>query len=249
MAGFGNGTDIHAILPVYHSGTSISTAGPPVVGQLVLTVTPEFGHPLQLFDAERADQNRHAAVGGEIRPIDPSKDFRPKNRLPILRLKLGECEELLAVRAKARRCVVLAVADGIPDNHLPVGERNKARNAFQRPSYLVAPAYSVSTPAEPRAMTVTIAARAECLVYPQLVFLPRSGGIIQQDSVVRLDRAFWTTLSPPSQLYAAALSDIRMSILQGQLQVLRGEEPGKEYLEMVELLRGELAEAHAQHLP
>lgn len=98
-------------------------------------------------------------------------------------------------------------------------------------------------------MTVTIAARAECLVYPQLVFLPRSGGIIQQDSVVRLDRAFWTTLSPPSQLYAAALSDIRMSILQGQLQVLRGEEPGKEYLEMVELLRGELAEAHAQHLP
>jgi len=245
---FGNGTDIHDILPVYTDGTGLLVDGAPKVGQFVLTVTPEFGHPLQLFDAQRANQTTHDAASGTIRTIDDKVDFKPKSRLPIFKLNLGECEELLAVRAKARPCVVLATAEGIPDQHLPKGDQGIARPAFQRGSFLVAPAYSVSTPSQRRAMTVTIAARAECLVYPQLVFLPRSGGYIKNDSVVRLDRAFWTTLSPPSETYKLSLTPERMSILHGQLQVLRGLEPDQEYLDLVSLVRDELAPEHAQHL-
>jgi hypothetical protein len=249
--GFGNGTDIHDLLPPYALPEHRPSAeGPPVIGQLVMTVVPEVRHPFSIFDAQRANQTTHASVSGTIRALDAVIDFRHKpNRLPVFQLKLGECEELLAVKAKARPCVVLGIAQGIPDQHLPSAERNIARAAFQRPAYLVAPTYSVSTEADPRAITTTIAARAECLVYPQLVFLPKSGGYISNDSVVRLDRAFWTTISPPSELYKLSISEERMAILQGQIRVLQGMDPGQDYLDLVALVRGELATEYERDLP
>ncbi|KHS05171.1 hypothetical protein RM61_22910 [Xanthomonas phaseoli pv. phaseoli] len=75
------------------------------------------------------------------------------------------------------------------------------------------------------------------------------GGTIREDSVVRLDRAFWTTLSPPTEFYKLFLSGQRLGMVQSQIQVLQGLDPDQEYIEMVELLRGELAPAHAAHLP
>lgn len=243
--GWGNGTDIHQVLPPYAEKDKPSDAEPAEIGQLICTVVPEFKHPLSVFDAQRSDQVNHNTIAGTIRVLNPATDFRPKpDRLPIYKVRLGECEEILSIHSKMRPCIVLAVADGIHDNDLPKSEAGHARPAFQRRSYLVAPAYSVSTPTEPRAIVPTIAARAECLIYPNLVFLPRSGGYIRNDSVVRLDRAFWTTLPPPTELYKHALSKERQAILFGQLLVLHGEEPGEVYREMVALLREELAEVH-----
>lgn len=241
----GDGTDIHDILPVYDEQRRPATTGHPVVGQIVCTVVPEFGSRWQIFDAERADHHTHAAVAGTIRSVDKSVDYRVKpKRLPVFKLKLDECAELLALRSKMRPCVVLAAADGIPDKDLPASQRNLAREAFLRPAALVAPAYSVSTAQASRSVTATIAARAECLVYPQLMFLPRSGGIIRNDSVVRLDRAFWTTLPQPTELCALSLSDARREVMHNQLLTLCGRSPDPAYIEMVELLRGELAEEH-----
>lgn len=243
--GWGNGTDIHQVLPPYEEKHKPSDTGPAEIGQLVCTVVPEFRHPLSVFDAQRSDQTTHNSLSGTIRPINPETDFRPKrDRLPVYKIKLGECEELLSIHSKMRPCIVLATADGIHDKDLPKSEVNRARPAFQRRSYLVAPAYSVSTPTEPRSIVATIAARAECLIYPNLVFLPKSGGYIKNDSVARLDRAFWTTLPPPTELYKHALSRERQAILLGQLRVLHGEEPGEDYREMVMLLREELAAEH-----
>jgi hypothetical protein len=243
--GWGNGTDIHDVLPPYDDKHKPSDTGPAEVGQLVCTVVPDFRHPLSVFDAQRSDQTNHNTISGTIRPLDPQKDFRPKpNRLPVYKVRLGECEELLSIHSKMRPCIVLATADGIPDKDLPPSEVNRARPAFQRRSYLVAPAYSISTPTEPRSIVPTIAARAECLMYPNLVFLPRSGGYLKKDSVARLDRAFWTTLPPPTELYKLGLSPDRKAILFGQLQLLHGEEPGESYREMVALLREELAAEH-----
>ena len=248
--GLGNGTDIHKILPTYDPDRRPATAGNPEIGQLVMAVVPEVRHPLMIFDAQRANQTTHNSVAGTIRQIDANTDFRSKpQRLPVFKLKLGECEELLAVKAKVRPCFVLAIAEGIPDQQLPKHQRDIARPAFQRPTFLVAPAYSVSTASEARAVSVTIAARAECLVYPHLVFLPKSGGYISNDSVVRLDRAFWTTISPPSELYKLSISEERMAILQGQIRVLQGMDPGQDYLDLVALVRGELATEYERDLP
>jgi len=246
---FGNGTDIHDILPVYDPDHRPATTGFPEVGQFVYTVVPDVGQVWKVFDAERADHISHASVSGTIRNVDVSKDYKPKpKRLPVFKIGLGECVELLALTSKMRPCVVLAVADNIPDIALPPTQRNHARQAFGRPAALVAPSYTVATADQPRSVTATIAARAECLVYPQLAFLPRSGGIIKNDSVLRLDRAFWTTLPPPSELCALSLSKHRQAILHGQLLTLQGQEADGDYIELVELLRAELAEEHAEHL-
>ena len=238
----GNGTGIHDVLPPYAPvGKRPKSDGEPRIGQLLCTIVPEWQPPLNIFDAQRADQSTHGSVNGTIRPVDAKIDYRHKAaRLPVFKVGLGDCEELLALRSKVRPCVVIATADGIPDKHLPPQEQGRARPAFQRPSYLVAPAYSVSTPQDPRAMTATIAARAECLVYPHLLYLPTSGGCIRNPSVVRLDRAFWTALPPPSELYELSLSDERLAILHGQILVLQGFDPGAHYIEIVELARSVL---------
>ncbi len=204
---FGNGTDIHDILPPYDLTHRPPTVGVPEIGQVVYTVVPDFGRKWQIYDAVRSDHQTHSSVSGTIRGVDEDKDYKPKaGRLPVFRIGLGDCVELLAMKSKMRPCVVLATADGIPDKALPASQRNRAREAFLYPAALVAPAYSVDTAAQPRSVTTTIAARAECLVYPQLAFLPRSGGVIKNDSVLRLDRAFWTTLPKPSELCPMGVS-------------------------------------------
>lgn len=248
--GFGSGTDIHDLLPPYDDKYRPATSGFPEVGQIICTAVPVIGSNWLIFDAERSDHTQHNSISGTIRKVDPSMDYRPKpKRLPVFKIGLGECEELLALHSKVRPCVVLAIAAGIQDVELPASQRNIAREAFRRPSALVAPAYSVATPNAPKAVTASIAARAECLVYPQLMLLPRSGGIIKGDSVVRLDRAFWTTLPSPTELCALSLSKDRRSILEGQLLTLQGRQGSQNYLDMVELLRGELAPEHAADLP
>ncbi len=246
---FGNGTDIHKILPPYDLVNRPATEGVPEIGQVVYTIVPELGQRWQIFDAERANHRTHASVYGTIRTVDVEKDYKPKpGRLPVFKIGLRDCVELLALQSKMRPCVVLATADGIPDEALPAAQRNHARPAFRHHAALVAPAYSVSTVTDPRSVTATIAARAECLVYPQLAFLPRSGGIIKNDSVLRLDRAFWTTLPPPTELCALSLSKLRQAILAGQLLTLQGRPASPDYVELVELLRGELASEHAAEL-
>ncbi len=246
---FGNGTDIHAILPVYDDKRRPATEGRPEVGQVIQTVVPDIGQSWRIYDAERTDHKSHSSASGTIRSVDAKKDYRYKEgRLPVFKMNLGECMEVLAITSKLRPCVVLATADGVADLQLPPAQRNLARQAFLHGACLVAPAFSVSTPAAPRAVTPTIAARAECLVYPQLVFLPTSGGVIRNDSVLRLDRAFWTTLPPPTELCQLSLSPQRMGVLHGQLLTLQGQEAPQDYIEMVELLRDELATEHAEHL-
>lgn len=245
---FGNGTLVSEALPPYDQQTP-PTNGQPKIGQIVRTVAPELGGTWRIFDATRSDQTSHNSASGTIRDVNLQNDWRPKpNRLPIFRLDVGESTELLALKSKLRLCIVLAAADGIPDLRLPEAQRNIARQAFLRPSFLVAPIFSVGTPSEPRSVTPAIAARAECLVYPQLLFLPRTGGIIRNESVARLDRAFWTTLPLPTELEAMSLSRARMSILHGQLLTLRGLAPDQDYIDLVEILRTELAVEHAEHL-
>lgn len=246
---FGSGTNIHAILPPYDPDHRPATTGVPEVGQFVYTVVPDIGQTWKVFDAERADQVSHASVSGTIRNVDADKDYKPKpKRLPVFKIGLSDCVELLALKSKVRPCVVLAVADGVPDLALPPSQRNHARAAFGHPAVLVAPVYTVSTPDQPRSVTATIAARAECLVYPQLALLPRSGGIIKNDSLLRLDRAFWTTLPPPTELCALSLSKHRQAILHGQILTLQGRQADQDYIDLVELLRDELADEHSEHL-
>ena len=240
-----SGTSIHQILPPYDDKRRPQEGDAPAVGQIVRTVVPNFCDHWKVFDATRADQVKHSSVSGTIRPLAQA-DYHPKpDRLPIFKLRLGECEELLAVHSKLRPCVVLMTSLGIVPGHLPDDwQRAKGLNAFRHTAYLVAPLFSTAQKDERKAFGPAMAARVECLVYPQFVYLPRSGGVIQADSVARLDRAFWTTLAPPTAPEPLFLSEQRMGVLQCQLLSLQGLPMPPDYVEMAELLQLELKDEH-----
>ncbi len=105
-----------------------------------------------MFDATRADQVNHASVSGTIRPLAQA-DYHPKpDRLPIFKLRLGECEELLAVHSKLRPCVVLIDLTRHAPGHLPDDwQRAKGLNAFRHAAYLVAPLFSTAQKDERKA--------------------------------------------------------------------------------------------------
>jgi hypothetical protein len=246
-----SGTSIHKILPPYDEKRRFKEGDVPVVGQLVRTVVPNLCDVWKVFDAQRADQIKHTSASGVIRSVDAQVDYRPKaNRLPIFTLRLGDSEELLAIKSKLRLCLVLMESVGIPEQHLPNDwQRAKGREAFRYASYLVAPVFSTSTNDERRAFGPAMAARIECLVYPQFLYLPRTGGIISNDSVVRLDRAFWTTLAPPSVPEQMFLSSARLGALQSQLHILQGLPADPDYLEMASILQLELKSEHQISAP
>lgn len=240
------GTSIHDILPPYDKERRFKAGDAAAVGQIVHTVVPNLCEVWKIFDAQRADQVKHTSASGVIRTVDDKVDYRPKPaRLPIFTLRLGETEELLAIKSKKRPCLVLMTADGIPPEHLPNDwQRSMGRDAFKHQAFLVAPMFSTAQKDQRKAFGPTMAARIECLVYAQFVYLPRSGGIIRADSIVRLDRAFWTTLPPPSSLEQLFLSNERMGVLQNQLRILHGEPPADDYLEMAQLLQLDLKQEH-----
>jgi len=236
------GTCVHDILPPYDEKRRATAGANPVVGQIVRTVVPNLCDGWKIFEAQRADQVKHSSVSGVIRSVDDKVDYRPKaTRLPIYSLRLRDSEELLAVRSKLRPCLVLMTAVGILPQHLPNDwQRSMGQVAFRHTSYLVAPIFSIAQKNETKAFGPAMAARIECLVYPQFVYLPRSGGIIRTDSVARLDRAFWATLAPPSEAEQLFLHDERIGVLHNQLLVLQGLPPSKQYVEMADILRLEL---------
>lgn len=63
-----------------------------------------------------------------------------------------------------------------------------------------------------------------------------------------LSNAFWSTMPQPTGLCALSLSEYRQAILHGQMLTLPGSQADDDDIELVELLRGELATEHAEHL-
>ena len=211
----------------------------PKVGQIVRTVVPQYGDRWRIFDAVRSDSANHTSVSGTLRDAQEA-DFKPKQRLPIKLVSLGDCEELLALKAKLRPCVVLAVSPGVaPHTISDVSQRNVAQNVL-RPACLVAPAFTVAIPGETKPFGPIMSARVQCMVYPEFVWLPASGGVIKYDSVVRLDRAFWSTLPPPTVMEPLSLHQEMLAVIDNQLAVLRGLDPSADYKSAVSLLQEQL---------
>ena len=66
-----------------------------------------FYHPLPwVMKAQRESPRSHDDIKYEIRNMN-EKDFRNEDRLPIHRINLKPTEELLAIKAKKRPCIML----------------------------------------------------------------------------------------------------------------------------------------------
>lgn len=228
--------DLFQFIEGMYEGPDRKPGKDPEPGQIVIAPVPEQRHRPWIADVTRSDPTSHDRADLVIRP-QSENDFRGKAaRLPVHQLHLTESHELMVARAKMRRCIVLARTSGVDAMTLPEGgQRNKALNAFH-PLYYLAPLYSVSNKIKTTAFGSVMSIRIRCLMYPEFFFFPRSGGIINTDSVARLDHMFVNQLAfgvEPQNLF---LRDEAMGMLMDQVRVLLGEEASDDYVQLREVL-------------
>lgn len=214
------------------------------VGQIVFVPVIEHGRRLLIADVARSDPTSHTDVTLSIRHPN-GNDFRGKGkRLPVKLLNLDENHEAVLSRAKLRPCLIIGKHGGVKPHTLPEGQqRNKATNAFPE-VYLLSPIYSTSTPQKPTSFGPVLTARIRCLMYPNFVYLPRSGGILSQSGVLRLDHLFFSGLEHDVQPQNLFVSEHVLAICHDQLKLLCGFQCSDEYLDARKLLLDELPETY-----
>lgn len=206
------------------------------IGQVVFTPVLNTERRPYVADAQRSDPYTHRSAELAIRPLDDKVDFRKKQRLPIAALSLGETEEVLVARAKKRPCLVLAKSDGIDTKTLPEGvQRNKALNAFGD-IFCLAPIYSISTANKSTSFGPVMTARIKCMMYPEFIYAPQSGLILDSHSIIRLDRLFWSHLFAASEPQHLFVSRDILGVCWNQLKILTGESASSDYMELRDLM-------------
>lgn len=211
------------------------------VGQIVYAPVPDTVLRLKIAEVVRSNPRAHDSAELRFRPVDDNSDFRQKTqRLPLAALKLADTEEILVGKGKQRPCVVLASSRGVAPIDLPEGEqRNKGQNAFKS-VYCIAPLFSCSSGSKTTAFGPVMAARIKCMMYPEFLFAPKKEPAIDNDSIVRLDRMFWSHLQCATRAVPQYLSAEALSVAWNQIKVMAGEKPDEDYLELRTLLLGEL---------
>lgn len=151
--------------------------------------------------------------------------------IPLASPKLETNEEFLVVRAKIRPVMLV-----MPELS-PLGIDNKGyRGKVQRHLCLVAQVFGIVDSKTNRTeFNPSFVERVRKMEFPQLMFLPARPGILDVDSLLRLDelQSVFTPNLDPTQL---ALGDEAANILRGQLQYLVAGTGPTSYTELRELL-------------
>jgi hypothetical protein len=166
----------------------------------------------QILEVKRADDRCHDWVQGEIRNIT-NGDFRQKNRLPILKLKLRDHEELLVARAKKRPGVIVALSGTtFPD----VGKLlpSLGKKHLQESNILIAPIFGTQTSTHPNGFPPIMRNRIGGLLYSQFFPIAANSSPLVLDGVARLDRLIAVVPQFP------AYEPIPLALAQEALSVL-----------------------------
>jgi hypothetical protein len=169
-------------------------------------------------------------IASQFQILPAGKDaFR--RGFPLASPKLETNEEFLVVRAK-RRPVVLVMPETPP-----FGVDNRGyRGKVQRHLCLVGQVFGVVDPRTGREeFGPSFIERVRRMEFPQLMFLPARPGLLDIDSLLRLDelQSVFTPNLEPTQY---ALGDEVASVLRGQLQFLTTGAGPSVYTELRELL-------------
>jgi hypothetical protein len=169
-------------------------------------------------------------IASQFRITSAGKDaFR--RSLPLHAPPLASNEEFIVVRAKRRPVVLI-------QGELPLaGIDNKGyRGKIQRRRTLVAQVFGLSDPQtqEPQ-FNPSFVNRMRQMEFPQLMFLPKKTGILDVDSMLRLDevQSVFIPQLAPTQF---CLSEDVAAVLKNQLIFLITCEGPNEYTELRELL-------------
>ena len=213
----------------------------PVVGQICWLVSPHIDAIPRIMGVERIDPKEHYATKFEIRNMNPSTDFKIKDRLPIYKLNLRATEEILVQRAKKRPAIIIATEFTIFDD-VKEKLRSLDRKHLQQQGILVAPLFSVDTPEDPGGFPPIMTARIRSLMYRQFFFCPRKGSPLVHDSVARLDRLHVVlhesspgVRSPAYDPTQYALSKEALGVIMAMVQSLFGAPESEELKAIREL--------------
>jgi hypothetical protein len=205
------------VLQVFSPFYVRTSGGAPKPGDIYWTPIPDVQEVPRIFDVERSDSAGHTRIEGRIVDVG-SHHFRKRERLPVKLLSLGSTEEMLITKAKCRPSVVLFQA-GVGDAKGLGPQDARLAKGVTKPSYVVAPLYSVGSADEPGTFMPTLVARIRALRYPHLSCLPRIGSNHPvPGEIVRLDRIHVTHLGKGSASDQLALHDDITALLVGQLQ-------------------------------
>jgi hypothetical protein len=169
-------------------------------------------------------------TASQFQIVAAGKDAFRRN-IPLASPKLETNEEFLVVRAKVRPVVL--VMPEIP----PMGVDNRGyRGRVQRRLCLVGQVFGLADSKTGREeFNRTFVERVRRMEFPQLLFLPARPGLLEVDSLLRLDElqsVFTPNLDPTQH----ALGDELAPVLRGQLQYLLSGAGPSFYTELRELL-------------
>jgi hypothetical protein len=163
--------------------------------------------------------------------ITPAGKDAFKRALPLHAPKLETNEEFLVVRAK-RRPVVL-----IQPELSAMGVDNKGyRGKVQRHRCLVAQVFGLADAKTGRAeFAPSFVDRVRKMEFPQLLFLPKKAGLLEVDSILRLDE-LQSVFAPHLDATQFAFADDVAAIFKGQFQFLFAGAGPSEYTALREMI-------------
>jgi hypothetical protein len=151
--------------------------------------------------------------------------------LPLHVPKLETNEEFLVIRAKRRPVLLIQ-----PEAPLLGVDNRGYRGKVQRRRCLVAQIFGLAdTQTGAPEFSSTIIDRVRKMEFPQLFFLPKHAGLLDVDSMLRLDE-LQSVFAPHLEPRQVALGDATGAILKAQWQFLVAGIGPSEYTELRELL-------------
>jgi hypothetical protein len=218
----------------------------PVLGQIVWAPVPNLNPQPHVIEPRRLVSTSHATAAASFVPMNDTHFTRASNNaLPILNVRLGETEELLAYKAKKRPAVVVGVGatklGGLGDETKPHHEEDRL---------VIAPIYGIRSEDDPSGFGPILAARIDCLMYRQFFPIapyterrrdrpPNSCNL--EIGVARLDRLqFVRPASPGCCPAPLKLSRDALPLLHAAVWAYLHAAPDQELTGMRDLLAGTL---------
>ena len=165
--------------------------------------------------------------------IVPAGQDAFRRSLPLQSPKLETNEEFLLIRAKWRPVLLLQ-----PEIPLPEIDSRGYRGRVQRRRCLVGQVFGLADTKTGQAQfSPSFVDRVRKMEFPQLMFLPQKAGLLDVDSILRLDE-LQSVFTPHLQATQYSLGDEVVNILRGQLAFLLAGVGANDYTALRELLLG-----------
>jgi hypothetical protein len=151
--------------------------------------------------------------------------------IPLAVPKLETNEEFLVIRAKRRPVVIVQ-----PEIPLPEIENRGFRGRVHRRRCLVAQVFGLAETKTGQAQfSPSFVDRVRRMEFPQFLFLPKKAGLLEVDSLLRLDE-LQSVFAPHLEATQYSLGDEVIKILRGQLAFLIAGIAPNDYTDLRELL-------------